>query len=243
MANYIPNTRVPTVNVYQEIQNSRGREVNEEVDILIPTYIFDRRILRAIELKNLNYLQNYLKKCPRNVERYYFLETVTSLSPMVRSIIVGNLLGYAFLYKATKCVQYLLDMNADPFQPAYFIEWASYKDIERKILLYEAPSVILLSGSVRKAHRTDCVAMLSHLRNSNAQMHLPVTIRRQQFEPPSEPVSSTIRFSDAWECMEKELEKKGGEDLPENKSFLKELKGVYRANKFERLEKVGSSSK
>ncbi|CAL8086447.1 unnamed protein product [Calicophoron daubneyi] len=235
MANYIPNARTPFVNVYQEIQNSRGRDLNEEVDIMIPTYLFDRRILRAIEMKNVEYVENYLKKCSRNIERYYFLETVTSLSPMTRSIIISNLLGFALLYSSSDCLKLLLDVGADPFQVAYFIEWVSHQNSERKILLYEAPSIILLSGSLKEAHRNDCVAIFSHLRQSDTKLHLPVLMRRQQFELPNEPISSIVRFGDAWECIERELEKKGGGDLSRRKNLLRELKGAYRSNSYEKL--------
>ncbi|TPP62792.1 hypothetical protein FGIG_01985 [Fasciola gigantica] len=235
MAGYVPSTRIPIVNVCQELQNYRGHEINDEVDVIIPPYLFDRRILRAIEFKNMKYVQGYLRRCPRNIERYFFLETVSSVSPMIRSIIVSNLLGYAFLYRSIPCVKYLLDLAADPFQPAYFIDWASYNENQRKITLYEAPNVILISGSIHDRYRKECIDMLSLLRAIDVELHLPVALRRQQFEPPSEPLSSSLRFNDTWECWEKEIEKRGGDDLAQSKSFMRELKTVYRANKFERL--------
>ncbi|KAA0198224.1 hypothetical protein FBUS_10173 [Fasciolopsis buskii] len=240
MAGYVPNARIPIVNVCQELHNYRGHEVNDEVDVIIPSYVFDRRILRAIELKNLNYVQAYMRRCPRNIERYFFLETVSSVSPMIRSIIVSNLLGYAFLYRSIPCVKYFLDLAVDPFQPAYFIDWASYNENQRKVTLYEAPNVILISGSIHDRHRKECIDMLSILRAADIELHLPISLRRQQFDPPNEPTSAIVRFSDTWDCWEKEIEKRGGDEMAQSKSFLRELKSVYRANKFERLHASGS---
>ncbi|VDP77882.1 unnamed protein product [Echinostoma caproni] len=218
-----------SINVCQEIQNYRGREINEELDVVVPPYLFDRRILRSIELKNMNYLQSYIRQCPRNIERYFFLETVSSISPIIRSIVVSNLLGYAFLYRATPCVKYLLELGSDPFQPAYFIDWASYNENQRKVMLYEAPNIILISGSIHENHRADCISMLSFLRSMDVELHLPITLRRQQFESPNEPVSATVRYNDTWECWEKEIEKRGGEDLAKSKGFMRELKTIVKS--------------
>ncbi|KAF7257026.1 hypothetical protein EG68_05304 [Paragonimus skrjabini miyazakii] len=235
MANYVPNNRIPLINICQEIQNVRANNVNEEVDIQIPPYLIDRRILKAVEYRNFNYLTNFVKKCPRNVERYFYLESVTSTNPVIRSIVISNLLGFALLYRATNCLHYLLSKGSDPFQATYFIESVSQFDRQNKIVLYEAPTFILLAGSLQEKYKTDCVDMLKELRQSETELHVPVAIRKQQIEVPNEPVSITIRFADAWECLEKELDKKGGTDCAQNKGILHELKAVYRANKFERL--------
>ncbi|KAG5449202.1 hypothetical protein CSKR_104698 [Clonorchis sinensis] len=236
MVKYIPHTHIPITNVCQEIQNARSREINEEVDIQIPPYVVDRRILRSIEYGNLEYLERYLQQCPRNIERYFFLETVLSTSPLVRSVLVSNLLGFSLLYRSHKCLRMLLDHGSDPFQATYFIEYTSQGEQQRKILLYEAPAFLLLTGSIQPRHRAVCIALLVELRVSDAEFHIPITLRRQQMEPPQEPVSATIRFADAWECLDKEIEKKGGDDLAQNKVLLRELKAVYRANKFDRLD-------
>ncbi|GAA57579.1 hypothetical protein CLF_112923, partial [Clonorchis sinensis] len=151
-------------------------------------------------------------------------------------VLVSNLLGFSLLYRSHKCLRMLLDHGSDPFQATYFIEYTSQGEQQRKILLYEAPAFLLLTGSIQPRHRAVCIALLVELRVSDAEFHIPITLRRQQMEPPQEPVSATIRFADAWECLDKEIEKKGGDDLAQNKVLLRELKAVYRANKFDRLD-------
>ncbi|CAH8541212.1 unnamed protein product [Dicrocoelium dendriticum] len=235
MANYVPNTRIPMLNIIQELQNAKMNNMNEEVDIQVPHYLVDRRILKAIELKNRNYLESYMKQCPRNIERYFFLETVSPTSPLIRSILVSNLLGFALLYRSIPCLTLLLELASDPFQATYFIEYVTQSEVQKKIVIYEAPAFVLLSGSLQEKYKKECVSMFMALRNAETELHVPIALRRQYFEPPAEPASSTIRFADAWECMEKEIEKKGGETVQQNKLLLRDLKAVYRANKFDRL--------
>ncbi|KAA3681567.1 uncharacterized protein DEA37_0008022 [Paragonimus westermani] len=236
MANYVPNNRIPLINICQEIKSVQAGNVNEEVDIQIPPYLIDRRVLKALEYNNSNYLINFVKKCPRNVERYFYLESVTSTNPVIRSIVISSLFGFALLYRATNCLHYLLSKGSDPFQAIYFIESVFQLDKQHKIVLYEAPAFILLAGSLQEKYKSECVDMMKELRQSETELHVPVVIRKQQIELPDEPVSMTIRFADAWECLEKELDKKGGADCAQNKGILHELKAVYRANKFERLD-------
>nr|CAH8858093.1 unnamed protein product [Trichobilharzia regenti] len=233
----IPSNKIPAMNMYQEINDCRIREFNDEVDITFPPYIVDKRILKCIEYNNLNYLQAYIKKCPYNIERYFYSENIPSIDPILRKVIISNLLGYAILYRANECLQYLLTISSNPFQSAFFIEYSSKPNgINKKLFMYEAPTVILLANSIQEKKRDEVIKLLMSLRSANVELHLPIALRQQQMEPPNEPVSLILRFIDTWECLEKELEKQDEAEASKNKELLKELKSVYRAEKFDKMK-------
>ncbi|VEL35881.1 unnamed protein product [Protopolystoma xenopodis] len=238
MASHIPVTHIPWSNVHQEIAFSRGREFNEEMDIAVPNYLVDRRILKSIEFTNLAYIEAYVKKCPANVDRYFYLETFTSLSPMACNIVIANLLGFALLYRSNEAVKLLLTLGSKPLQPAYFIDWSIVAESGHKVIIHEAPTAILIASSLQRESRSVVIELMIIFRDSDLDFQTPVDIRRQQLERPNASSCNLIRCSDVWECLDKEIDKCSEEVQPKFKTFLKELKAVYRINKLDKLKEI-----
>ncbi|VDL92739.1 unnamed protein product [Schistocephalus solidus] len=235
MSSYVPNSKIPMENLLQEMEFARGRPANPHGDIILPSYIIDQRVIKAIEREIFDYVESYARKCPNNTLRYFFLEDITSLKPVKRHITVGTLLGYACRHRAHDCIRVLMQHGAKPLQPSYILDWNTSKEGAQAMEITEMPSIALLASMFHKCDLKTLAKTFSYFKNEDVDFNKIVEIRHQVLQQPKGTSTKTIQFKDAWECLEKEIEKTQGATLTTAKASLKQIHSAYNTDQLQPL--------
>lgn len=236
MASYVPNSRKPLENLQQEMDYSRGRPLNPNVDISLPAYVIANAIIRAIAQDNFPYVMDYIRKCPTNITRYIYHEVYTSQKPMQKTITICPPLYHAIRENALGCVRVLMQHGAMPFQPSYVLHWGGFQDGEPTIEIIEKPNIAWLADLILGKDIEFSSRVLKQMRVANVDFGMPVEIRVQRLQQPTPNSTKTIHYSDAWECIEKTIEKScQREELANFKAILKKLHSAYNTDKLESL--------
>nr|CDS15485.1 expressed conserved protein [Echinococcus granulosus] len=236
MAFYVPNSRKPLENLQQEMDYSRGRPLNPNLDISLPTYVIENAIIRAIAHDNFPYVTDYIRKCPANITRYIYHEVYTSQKPMQKTITICPPLYHAIRENALGCIRVLMQHGAMAFQPSYALHWGGFQDGEPTIEIIEKPNIACLADMILGKEIEFSSLVLKQMKMVNVDFGLPVEIRVQRLQQPTPNSTKTIQYSDAWECIEKAIEKScQREELANFKAILKKLHSAYNTDKLESL--------
>ncbi len=236
MASYVPNVRKPLENLQQEMDYSRGRALNPNLDIVLPTYIIDSTVVRSITQDSFDYVENYLKKCPTNCTRFVYEENYTSQKPMHKVISIGSLLYYAFRKRSLASIGVLMQHGARALQPSYLMQWGSLQGGEPAIEIVEKPNVAWLAELFFDGDLEFPAKVFKQLKLVNVDLGTPVELRAQKLQQPHPNSIKTTQFVDAWECLEKELEKTcPPAKLPNAKINMKKIHTLYNTDKLETI--------
>ncbi|VDM15895.1 unnamed protein product [Hydatigera taeniaeformis] len=236
MVHYVPNSRKPLENLQQEMDYSRGRPLNPNLDISLPTYVIENAIVRAIARDNFAYLTDYVRKCPTNITQYIYHEVYTSQKPMQKKITICSPLYHAIRENALGCVRVLMQNGAMAFQSSYVLHWGGFQDGEPTIEIIEKPNIAWLADLILGKEIEFSSRILKQMKMANVDFGIPVEVRAQRLQQPTPNSTKTIRYSDAWECIEKAIEKScQREELANFKAILKKLHSAYNTDKLEPL--------
>ncbi|KAL5111731.1 hypothetical protein TcWFU_003228 [Taenia crassiceps] len=236
MTSYVPNSRKPLENLQQEMDYSRGRPLNPNLDITLPTYVIENAIIRAIAHDNFPYVTDYIRKCPTNITRYIYHEFYTSQKPMQKNITICPPLYHAIRENALGCVRVLMQRGAMAFQPSYVLHWGGSQDGEPTIEIIEKPNIVWLADLIIGREIEFSSRVLKQMKVANVDFGTPVEIRVQRLQQPAPNSTKTIQYSDVWECIEKAIEKScQREELANCKAILKKLHSAYNTDKLEPL--------
>lgn len=244
MATHVPNSRKPLENLQQEMDYSRGRPLNPNLDICLPTYVIQNAIIRAIALDNGPYVTDYLRKCPTNITRYIYREVFTSQKPVQKIITICSLLYHAIHFCASECIRILMQHGAMAFQPSYILHWGSIQESEPPIEIIEKPNLVWLADLFMAKDIEFSARILKQMKIANVDFSVPVEIRIQRLQQPNPNSTKTIQYSDVWECIEKAIEKNSQkEELSHSKAILKKLHSAYITDKLETIYEKSKNKK
>lgn len=236
MASYVPNVRKPLENLQQEMDYSRGRALNPSLDIVLPNYIIDSTVNRSVTLDSFDYVKNYLKRCPTNCTRYIYEEQYTSQKPMEKIIAIASLLYFAFRHRSLESIHVLMQHGARPLQPSYVVQWSSLQGGEPAIEIVEKPNVAWLAELFFDTDLEFPAKVFKQIKLVSVDLGAPVEVRIQRLQQPHPNSIKTTQFVDAWECMERELERRcPPQKLANAKINIKKIHTLYNTDKLETL--------
>lgn len=233
MVSYVANSRKPIENIHQEMDFARGRPPNPHLDIVLPSYLIEFRVLKSLQHEQHDYTLDYLMKCPTNSTRFFFYESYTTVKPLEKKIEIGSLFYFACVFRSVECMRVLMEKGARPLQPSFDITWGTTKEGDRSIDIIEAPGILCIAHMLFMNDLKVVAKAFKYIKTAELDLNTPFSSRRQHLQQPNPPATKTTQFKDIWEGLERELEKTPGPGLVEAKVALKKIRSAYNTDKLD----------